>query len=320
MRIKRGKYMMKKRIGIIGLGDIAQKVYLPILSKNEKVEIIGLLSRSEATVKKIADIYRIDNAYTELSELFKQEPQAVFIHTPTETHAEIVKQCLQHGIDVYVDKPLSYEIRESIEMVEAAERYGRLLAVGFNRRFAPRYVDAKTWLEEAGGFNSCVVQKHRTKQQKHIAKNTLYDDLIHMLDLQVWLNNGKFSIESYNQKSDDQGKLLHASGVLRLGEASGFFSMDRNAGFDLEKLELHGSGRSVEVSNLEHAVHYDRLYGERVYNFGSWDDILYRRGFAGVVDHFLRALDDRSDCQIRADQVLSTHELVEQLLRKAEYK
>jgi virulence factor len=199
-------------------------------------------------------------------------------------------------------------------MVKAAEQHGRLLAVGFNRRFAPRYVEAKAWMEEAGGFNSCVVQKHRTKLQNHIAKHTLYDDLIHMLDLQVWLNNGKYTLKSYNQKTNEQGKLLHASGLLSLGDASGFFSMDRNAGNDLEKLELHGSGRSVEVINLEHAVLYDTLQGERKINFGSWDDILYRRGFVGVVDHFLQALDDPSLCQIRADQVMLSHELIEQLI------
>ncbi|MEX2460512.1 MAG: Gfo/Idh/MocA family oxidoreductase [Paenibacillaceae bacterium] len=305
---------MRKRIGIIGLGDIAQKVYLPLLSKHEQVEIVGIMSRSESTVQKFAKLYRIDNAFTELSELFKQDPQAVFIHTPTETHADIVKQCLQQGIHVYVDKPLSYEISESIEMIETAEQYGRLLAVGLNRRFAPRYVEAKAWLEEAGGFNSCVVQKHRTKLQKHSAKHTLYDDLIHMLDLQVWLNNGEFALESYHQKVEEQGKLLHASGSLRLGDASGFFSMDRNAGFDLEKLELHGSGRSVEVVNLEHAVLYDKVHGERVQNFGSWDDVLYRRGFVGVVNHFLHAVDEPTSCSIRADQVLPSHELVEQLL------
>jgi virulence factor len=265
-------------------------------------------------VQKFGDIYRIDHTFTELNDLFKQDPQAVFVHTPTETHADIVKQCLERGIDVYVDKPLSYDIHASNEMVKAAEQYGRLLAVGFNRRFAPRYVEAKAWMEEAGGFNSCVVQKHRTKLQNHRAKHTLYDDLIHMLDLQVWLNNGKYTFESYNQKTDEQGKLLHASGLLSLGDASGFFSMDRNAGNDLEKLELHGSGRSVEVINLEHAVLFDTLQGERKINFGSWDDILYRRGFVGVVDHFLQALDDPNMCQIRADQVMLTHELIEQLI------
>jgi virulence factor len=305
---------MKKRIGIIGLGDIAQKVYLPILSKHEQVDIVGLLSRSEATVHRLGEIYKIDNTFTDLTDLLQQEPQAVFVHTPTETHADIVKQCLLHGVDVYVDKPLSYEIGESAEMADTAGKHDRLLAVGFNRRFAPRYVEAKAWLKEVGGFNSCVAQKHRTKLQKHSAKHTLYDDLIHMLDLLVWLNDGQFRLEGYRQKTEEQGKLLHASGSMRLGEASGFFSMDRNAGHDLEKLELHGSGRSVEVVNLENAVFYDAKHGAQVQNFGSWDDILYRRGFVGVVDHFLLSLDNPSQCQIRADQVMPSHELVEQLL------
>jgi virulence factor len=305
---------MKKRIGIIGLGDIAQKVYLPLLSKHEQVNIVGLLSRSEATVNRLGEMYRIDHTYTVLSDLIKQEPQAVFVHTPTETHGEIVKQCLLHGIDVYVDKPLSYEISESAEMAETAAKQGRLLAVGFNRRFAPRYAEAKAWLKEAGGFTSCTAQKHRTKLQKHSAKHTLYDDLIHMLDLLVWLNDGQFELQGYRQKTESQGKLLHASGSLRLGDASGYFSMDRNAGVDLEKLELHGGGRSAEVVNLEHAVFYDAKNGERVQHFGSWDDILYRRGFVGVVDHFLQSLDDHTLCQIRADQVMPSHELVEQLL------
>jgi virulence factor len=127
------------------------------------------------------------------------------------------------------------------------------------------------------------------------------------------LNESQFSLQSYRQKTDIAGKLLHASGSLNLGEASGFFSMDRCAGLDLEKLELHGSGRSVQIVNLETAVFYDQKQGERIQSFGSWDDVLYRRGFTGIVDHFLQALDDRSLCQIRADQTMPTHELVEQL-------
>jgi virulence factor len=310
----KGRDSIKTRIGIIGLGDIAQKVYLPILSRHDQVDIVGLLSRSEATVQRFGEMYRIDNTYTDLVALLKQDPQAVFVHTPTETHGEIVKQCLLHGIDVYVDKPLSYEISESAELADLAGKHNRLLAVGFNRRFAPRYVEAKAWLQEAGGFNSCVAQKHRTKLQTHSAKMTLYDDLIHMLDLLVWLNDGQFTLEGYRQKTEIQGRLLHASGSLRLGEANGFFSMDRNAGQDLEKLELHGSGRSIEVVNMEKAVFFDAKHGERVRNFGSWDDILYRRGFVGVVDHFLLSLDNPSQCQIRADQVMPSHQLVEQLL------
>ncbi len=51
--------MTKKRIGLIGLGDIAQKVYLPLLSVNEQVEIVGIMSSTPATVERMKAKYRI---------------------------------------------------------------------------------------------------------------------------------------------------------------------------------------------------------------------------------------------------------------------
>lgn len=64
--------------------------------------------------------------------------------------------CIEKGIAVYVDKPLSYDVRQNLEMTAFAEAQAVLLAVGFNRRFAPHYVAAKAWLEEAGGFSQCA--------------------------------------------------------------------------------------------------------------------------------------------------------------------
>jgi virulence factor len=90
--------------------------------------------------------------------------------------------------------------------------------------------------------------------------------------------------------------------------------MNRASGSDLERLSLHGSGASAEVVNLERAVLASRTEGERNLTFSSWDSVLYRRGFAGVVQHFIASLDQPADCTIRADQVLPTHYLIERLL------
>ncbi|WP_311198830.1 hypothetical protein [Paenibacillus hexagrammi] len=155
--------------------------------------------------------------------------------------------------------------------------------------------------------------KHRIKQQASSAKETLYDDLIHMLDLLLWMGDGDYELQTYNQQVDGEGKLLHASGSLSFGTSTGTYSMVRLAGVDLEKLELHGSGRSVEVTNMETAIMYEKGAEPRIRAFGSWDTILYRRGFAGCVDHFLQSLDAPQSCSIRADLVLPTHELVERL-------
>ncbi|WP_282943241.1 Gfo/Idh/MocA family oxidoreductase [Paenibacillus sp. RC67] len=312
---------MKKRIGIIGLGDIAQKVYLPLLSSNDNVHIVGISSRTPATVERIADQYRIEGRYESVEALLAEEPEAVFVHSPTETHYDVVMACLKKKVAVYVDKPLSYVYQESEAMAQYALDQGVVLAVGFNRRFAPLYVQAKDWLEENEGFDLCSVSKHRTKLQKHSAKFTLYDDMIHMLDLLLWLGGERYEDLQYIEQMDEEGKLLFGTGSLTFTRSgigktavrAGQFSMVRRAGVDLEKLELHGSFRSVEVTNMETAVLYEQHSLPKSSAFGSWDTIVSRRGFAGAVNHFLQRLHDPATCSIRADQVLPVHQMIERM-------
>lgn len=305
--------MKRRKMAVIGLGDIAEKAYLPVIGTHPEVEITGIMSRTEATAHRIGELYRIGPGCTDLSGIFRTEPEAVFVHTPTETHYGIVMECLRQGLHVYVDKPLSYDIRESAAMAEQAVKSGRLLAVGFNRRFAPLYVRAKAWLEEAGGFELCSADKHRTRLQRHNAKHTLYDDLIHMIDLLVWLAGSDCDIGDFRQAVDGDGRLRFAAGSLRLAEGAASFSMARGAGADLERLELHGGGRSAQVVNLDRAVLSEKGQGSREEGFGSWDSVSYRRGFTGVVEHFLESLDRPEACSLRAEEVLQTHRLVEKL-------
>ena len=214
---------------------------------------------------------------------------------------------------MYVDKPLSYEWMESVELSLLAEKKGVLLAVGFNRRYAPLYCEAKRWMQDAGGFDWCSAVKHRVKQQKHSFKQTMYDDLIHILDILLWLGEESCEVHGHQHKIDQEGRMLHTSGNVSFGEATGSYSMVRLAGIDIEKLELHGGGRSVEVTNLETAIFYEHGVMPRTRSYGSWDSLLMRRGFEGIIDHFLQSIDNPQECNIRADLVLESHRLVERL-------
>ncbi|SDE23633.1 virulence factor [Paenibacillus sp. UNCCL117] len=310
---------MTAKVAIIGLGDIAQKVYMPLLSADEQVEIVGLYSRTASTVERIGRQYRIAGQYGSVEQLLRHErPDIVFVHSPTPTHEAIVMECLEAGVHVYVDKPLCYRIEASERMAAYAAERNLLLAVGFNRRFAPLYREAKRRMAEAGGFELVSALKHRTKLQSCSAKQTLYDDLIHMLDLLLWLGGDDAEVGSYKERTDEEGRLLLASGALRLGGdkldgTAAHFAMARRAGADLEKLELHGSGCSMEVVNLEKAVWMERGVAPQELAFGSWDTIWHRRGFAGIVRHVLDTLADPLTCEVRADAVLPVHRLVESL-------
>ncbi|OKP84644.1 dehydrogenase [Paenibacillus helianthi] len=304
----------RKRVALVGLGDIARKVYLPLLSRHDQAEVVGVLSHSPATVQDAVHSYRFPRGTTDLNELLSWKPDAVFVHSPTPTHYDIVMKCLNHGVSVYVDKPLSYDLEESRRMAGFAEEKGLLLGVGFNRRYAPMYTAAKAWLEKAGGISACHAFKHRTKLQSGSSRETIHDDLIHMLDLLLWLCGGDAELLHNSLKSDDAGRLLQSSGNLGWKNgATGMFSMVRDAGADLEKLELHGNGRSVEVVDMERATLYEKGTLPRTQNFGSWDTVLERRGFSGVVNHFLSSLDIPGQCGIAASAVLPSHVLAAKL-------
>jgi virulence factor len=307
---------VRKRVAMIGIGDIARKVYLPLLSRHDQAEVVGVLSHSPSTVQRAVQAYRLPKGTTELNELLSWDLDAVFVHSPTPTHYEIVIRCLEHGVSVYVDKPLSYDLEESRRMAGLAESKGLLLGVGFNRRYAPMYMAAKSWLEKAGGISQCSAIKHRTKLQAASSRETVHDDLIHMLDLLLWLCGGDYELLQGSLKADGEGRLLQASGLLDWKSgASGMYSMVRDAGADLEKLELHGNGRSVEVTDMERATLYELGALPRTQNFGSWDTVLERRGFSGAAGHFLDTIRTPELCGISASAVLPSHELAAKLDR-----
>jgi virulence factor len=308
---------MKKRIGIIGLGSIAQKVYLPLLTKNEKVEVVGIMSRDSNKVSRVAHQYRIPNWFTNLDDLLINSLDAVFVHASTESHYEIVTTCMSKGVSVYVDKPLSYSINESMLLNDLAEKKKMLLAVGFNRRFAPKYVEAKEWVTNGGGITSCVVQKHRTNIVNQSFVETIYDDLIHMLDLLLWLNNNNFEVLKSIIQRNSIDQLLSGFGMVGFKNSTGIFSMERSAGSDLEKVELFGNGRSAEVINLEVAKLNEKNKPEIISGYGSWDDILFRRGFDSIVNHFIDCLDKPLECKVSSSIVIPTHHLVEQVIKQA---
>ncbi|GAB6990474.1 Gfo/Idh/MocA family protein [Paenibacillus pini] len=307
----------KLRVAMIGMGDIARKVYLPLLAQHKYAEVVGIMSRSQATVDEVVQTYRFPQGTTDLETLLSWNVDAVFVHSPTETHYDTVMKCLQSGLNVYVDKPLSGNLNESKEMAAYAASKGLLLAVGFNRRFAPMYMQAKQWMEDAGGFDQCSAVKHRTRLQASSSNDTIMDDLIHVLDLLLWLSSGDYQLLEHQLTENEQGQMLHTSGILGLSDnRMGSYSMIRRAGSDLERVELHGNGHSAEITNLEHAIFHAKGQSAQTQTFGSWDTILKRRGFSGAVDHFLDCIGSPQQCSIRADLVLDSHILADELIRR----
>ena len=116
----------KLRIALIGLGDIAQKAYLPVVANHPKVTPI-LCTRNKTILTQLADQYRIDDTYDSLAALIKAKPDAIMIHSATSSHFDMAKQSLEAGIAVFVDKPMSYTLAECEQLTALSDAKNQIV-------------------------------------------------------------------------------------------------------------------------------------------------------------------------------------------------
>jgi predicted dehydrogenase len=132
------------RVGLIGCGWYGM-VDLKAALKAGGVEVIGLcdvdrehLNQSAAEIEKLQG--RRPQTFKQYEELLQLEGlNAVIIATPPHWHALQLIAALNRGLDVYCEKPLAYDIREGRAMVDAVQKSGRIVQIGFQRRKAKAY-------------------------------------------------------------------------------------------------------------------------------------------------------------------------------------
>lgn len=299
------------RIGIIGLGDIAQKAYLPVITAREDIELV-FCTRSRETLGRLSAKYRVREAVQTVEELIASGIDAAFIHSSTESHVGIAEQLMRSGIHVYVDKPISYHYEEAERLTALAEQLGVILMVGFNRRFAPMVAAMK----EKNDRRMALLQKNRLFSPD-FARRFVYDDYIHVIDTIRFMAPGKITGTPRISMFIQEGKLYHAQVQL---EGDGFVCtgiMNRDSGANDEILEIMNPGNKWVVEGLNTTIHFNGGQESRQ-KFNDWEPVLHRRGFAQIIDHFLTCVRDNKQPSISLKDALESHRICELIVEQAE--
>lgn len=298
--------MRKPRVGMVGLGGIAQKAYLPILSKESDWEFVGAYTPNVEKRKRVCRQYRI-NDFSSLQAL-AEECDAIFVHSSTSSHFEVVSGLLQKGIDVFVDKPLAATISDSEKLVELSEKHNRKMMVGFNRRFAPMYVEAK---RKAKQLDWVRFEKHRSNGiGPPTYQFTLLDDYIHVVDTVRWLAGADIKIRYKTMQLNRDNQLIHVGHIFESPNKTVLqTAMHRNAGSNLEQLELYTAGAIIRVKNM-HTMEIEQDETLTSKNPPSWETILKQKGFEDAVRHFIHCVKNDEKLIVDGVEGLKTQILV----------
>ena len=296
------------KIGIIGLGNICEKAYLPVVTSLDDIELV-FCTRNIDKLKHYSDKYRVSEYVTSIDELINKNIEAAFIHTATESHSEIIEKLLNNNIDVYVDKPISYSLEDSIKLSKLAKEKNKIFMVGFNRRFAPMYSNLKNI-----GLPSIIkLEKNRLDSPKDPVVFVL-DDFIHVLDTIRFLEKDKLAILNVSCKKKN-GLLYNLVVTLGNEKTTCIAMMNRESGANEEVLEYYTEGTKVIVKDLINSNLLSENT-EKVLKFNDWDTILYRRGFEVVIKEFLKAVKNKNQDILTIDDALETHKLCNEILKK----
>ena len=117
------------RVGMIGTG-----YWGPNLIRNfvdiPKSELVMVADLKQDRLEKIRKSYPTILTTRDYTDFFNQKLDAAVIATPPSTHFPIAKACLEHGLHVLVEKPLTLSSAHANELIELAEKKGLVLMVG----------------------------------------------------------------------------------------------------------------------------------------------------------------------------------------------
>ncbi|MDF2726339.1 MAG: oxidoreductase domain protein [Paenibacillus sp.] len=256
--------MDKVRIGIIGAGRIG------------KIHADNALRLPNAEVVAICDPFADDNlrqwaaargigSVTQDSEDVMNHPDitAVFICSPTDTHVPLIKRAAAAGKHIFCEKPISMDLAQTKEALEAAEAAGVRLQVGFNRRFDHNFQRVRE-LVRSGQIGDPHLIKITSRDPAPPGKEYIrtsggmfMDMTIHDFDMARFLSGSEAAeVHAYGSVLVDPvfaelGDVDTAIITIRFENgALGVIDNSRKAvyGYD-QRVEVFGSGGSAAVTN-----------------------------------------------------------------------
>lgn len=296
------------KLGIIGLGDIAGKAYLPVLSSREDIEL-HLYTRNQEKLAHIGQRYRFANLHQTLDALLHSGIRGAFVHGATDAHPELVEQLLRHDIHVYVDKPITSHYASTRRLVELAEQRHLILMAGFNRRYAPAYRK----LKEVAAPNMVLMQKNRANQPAEV-RTFIFDDFIHVVDTLRYLF--PYPVEELRVSGRIVEGLLHHVTVQFLAKgATAIGLMNRDSGTSEERVEVMSATEKRIATQVSELV--IRSGADETKPGGSdWEPTLHKRGFEQIITEFIGAVRTGQAPENSATDALLTHEICERIVEE----
>jgi len=166
-----------RRVAVIGVGYLG-RFHAQKYAAMDNVELVGVIDVNGDQAQKVASECST-TAYTDYTEVL-DSVDAVSIVVPTIYHHTVASRCLEHGVDIMLEKPMTTTLEEADDLVTLAEKKRCILQVGHLERFNPAVLAMRPLLK-----NPLFIEAHRLSVFKNrgIDVDVVLDLMIHDIDI-----------------------------------------------------------------------------------------------------------------------------------------
>jgi predicted dehydrogenase len=199
-----------RRVGLIGCGWYG-KIDLLRLIQVEPVEVVSLcdvdkqmLAQAGAIVASRQRSGKTPRLFSDYREMLRERDlDIVLIGTPDHWHALAMIEAAKAGADIYVQKPISVDVREGAAMLQAARKYNRVVQVGTQRRSTPHLVEAKQLFIDEGKLGKIALVEIYCYYHMRATSNPPDTAPPSTLDYEMW--TGPAPMRPYNSLVHPRG-------------------------------------------------------------------------------------------------------------------
>lgn len=132
------------RVGLVGLGRIAERVHLKVLEGLPDVEVVAVAEPAPERQTVARDRLPHASLFADMAQMLDEAAaDAVLICAPPALHAPLAIEAFEAGRHVYLEKPLAIDLEGGSRVLDAWRHSGRVGTLGFNYRFHPLLLNLK---------------------------------------------------------------------------------------------------------------------------------------------------------------------------------
>lgn len=312
------------RVAVVGAGNMANAVHYPSLASFDDVQIAAICDLHAQRLHATADKYQVEGRYSDYRKMIEDvAPDAVYVIGQPEYMYSIWIWCLEHNLNLYIEKPMGLTIHQARSLAYLAEQHGCITQVSFQRRTCPMVVQLHNECLKRGPIVHAVCRFYKCAISPMFgARDHMMDDGVHAIDTLRWMCGGEVvEIQSLCRRVmvpdiNFISALLHfdngATGVMLNSWTSGrrIFAVEMHAPGICVEAEHEGKGILYADGDTKGVVYDTREVA------GSDKNFVYG-GFQAKHREFIDCLKTGRQPGSNFSDALKTMEVAERILAQA---